>query len=105
MPCFLWNPVKCVKYLIYPLFQEMSSIDRANLIDDSFALAKAGYVHYKIPFNLVSYLENGLDKDYAPWYTALVYYSQLKNLLYVSEDAAKDLKVWKHFRSVSGSTF
>ncbi|KAF6213765.1 hypothetical protein GE061_011487 [Apolygus lucorum] len=71
---------------------EMSDIDRANLIDDSFALAKAGYVNYKVPLHLISYFKNGKEKDWAPWDTLNKYFSQLRDLLYQSSDASKQLK-------------
>lgn len=71
----------------------MSSIDRANLMDDAFALAKAGYINYEIPLQLISYFKVGQEKDWAPWETLNKYFSRLKDLLYSSEEASRDLKV------------
>ncbi|CAB0011770.1 unnamed protein product [Nesidiocoris tenuis] len=71
----------------------MSSIDRANLMDDAFALAKAGYINYEIPLQLISYFKVGQEKDWAPWETLNKYFSRLKDLLYSSEEASRDLKL------------
>lgn len=42
-------------------------LNRAQLIDDSFNLARADELTYKIPFYLVSYLEK--EDDFIPWYS------------------------------------
>lgn len=42
-------------------------LNRAQLIDDSFNLARAGELPYSVPFTLISYLEK--EDDFIPWYS------------------------------------
>lgn len=42
-----------------------SSADRASLIDDAFALARAQLLDYKVALNLTKYLK--MEKDFLPW--------------------------------------
>jgi len=44
-------------------------LNRAQLIDDSFNLARAGELPHFIPFTLVSYLQK--EDDFIPWYSVL----------------------------------
>lgn len=44
-------------------------LNRAQLIDDSFNLARAGELSYSVPFSLISYLEK--EDDYIPWYSVI----------------------------------
>lgn len=44
-------------------------LNRAQLIDDSFNLARAGELSHTVPFTLVSYLQK--EDDYIPWYSVL----------------------------------
>ncbi|XP_014271442.2 glutamyl aminopeptidase [Halyomorpha halys] len=57
-------------------------IDRANLLDDSFSLAKAGYLTYEVPFQLVSFLKNGSESHYVPWAVASKHFYRYKNILH-----------------------
>lgn len=50
-------------------FQQFSPQTRVRLIDDSFALARAGLLSYSIPLNLITYLKN--EKEYLPWSGAI----------------------------------
>ncbi|KAG5335962.1 AMPE aminopeptidase, partial [Acromyrmex heyeri] len=63
---------------------KFSPADRANLIDDAFALCDAGEVDASIPLELSLYLVN--EKDYAPWATVLRYLNFWKDRL--AESAA-----------------
>ncbi|XP_066598523.1 endoplasmic reticulum aminopeptidase 2-like isoform X2 [Prorops nasuta] len=58
--------------------------DRANLIDDAFALCEAGELNATIPLELSLYLLN--ETDYVPWATALGYLHSWKARL--SESSA-----------------
>lgn len=49
--------------------EEYSSADRASLIDDAFALARAERLDYKTALNLTMYLKN--EQDYLPWQRAI----------------------------------
>ncbi|XP_060860635.1 glutamyl aminopeptidase-like [Metopolophium dirhodum] len=44
-------------------------LNRAQLIDDSFNLARAGMLHYSVALNLSTYLMK--EDDEIPWYTAI----------------------------------
>jgi aminopeptidase N len=44
-------------------------LNRVQLIDDSFNLARAGMLNYTIPLNLSTYLTK--EDDQIPWYTAI----------------------------------
>jgi aminopeptidase N len=51
-------------------------MNRAQLIDDAFALTNAGYLNdYNLPFDLMNYLIN--EDDFFPWYTANRYINSL----------------------------
>lgn len=43
-------------------------MNRAQLIDDAFSLAKGGYIDYSIAFDILKYLVR--ETDFFPWYTA-----------------------------------
>ncbi|XP_008579163.1 PREDICTED: glutamyl aminopeptidase-like isoform X2 [Galeopterus variegatus] len=45
--------------------ETFSSADRASLIDDAFALARAQLLDYRVPLNLTKYLTS--EGDYLPW--------------------------------------
>jgi len=60
----------------YRLIAELKSnpktihvLNRAQLIDDSFNLARAGVLSHSIPFTLVTYLEK--EDDFIPWYSVM----------------------------------
>lgn len=54
-------------------------MNRAQLIDDSFALVRAGYLEdYQTAYDIVKYLVN--ENDFFPWYTANRYLSPLINV-------------------------
>ncbi|PAA88783.1 hypothetical protein BOX15_Mlig006779g1, partial [Macrostomum lignano] len=54
--------------------------DRARLLDDSFALASAGYLDYSIPLNMTKYLKN--ETHYVPWSSALSKIGYLHSMLH-----------------------
>ncbi|XP_012879258.1 PREDICTED: glutamyl aminopeptidase isoform X2 [Dipodomys ordii] len=45
--------------------KDFSSADRASLIDDAFALARAQHLDYKLALNLTRYLQK--EEDFLPW--------------------------------------
>eukprot|EP00088_Acartia_fossae_P062121 TRINITY_DN7480_c0_g1_i2.p1 TRINITY_DN7480_c0_g1~~TRINITY_DN7480_c0_g1_i2.p1 ORF type:complete len:963 (-),score=180.19 TRINITY_DN7480_c0_g1_i2:184-3072(-) len=55
-----------------------SPADRAQLIDDAFALCKADLLDYKIPLELSKYLQ--FERDLVPWKVALRHLADLKEL-------------------------
>ncbi|XP_046856975.1 aminopeptidase N-like [Xenia sp. Carnegie-2017] len=50
--------------------QKISSSDRAGLLDDVFALARAGKVNYTTALDMSLYLHR--EKDYVPWRAAML---------------------------------
>lgn len=58
--------------LIYALnsddYSKIHVMNRAQLIDDAFALAKGGYIDYRIAYDILKYLTR--EDDFFPWYTA-----------------------------------
>ncbi|KAK7075138.1 hypothetical protein SK128_009536 [Halocaridina rubra] len=46
----------------------ISTINRAQIIDDALALTKAGHLDYQTALDIYSYLSN--ETEYAPWYSA-----------------------------------
>lgn len=47
--------------------KSIPNINRAQLIADSFNLARAGELPYTVPFNLIDYLYK--EDDFIPWYS------------------------------------
>ncbi|XP_025986451.2 aminopeptidase N [Solenopsis invicta] len=60
-------------------FKYISTINRAQLIDDALNLARAGKLDYNIAFNVTSYLVH--ETEYLPWTAALLSLSHLDNML------------------------
>jgi aminopeptidase N len=59
----LWNLI--INQLNGKDHKEIHILNRAQLIDDSLNLAKAGKISYSIPLEILSYLQN--ETDYIPW--------------------------------------
>ena len=55
-----------------------SSIDRAQLIDDSFSLMRAGLLEETVPLSLIKYLKN--ERSLVPWEVAIHHLSLLSEL-------------------------
>ncbi|GLG93874.1 Decaprenyl-diphosphate synthase subunit 1 [Gryllus bimaculatus] len=62
------NPIDDIHYL-----------NRAQLLDDSFNLARAGYLKYKTTLGLADYLSR--ETDYIPWAAAYSAFSYLNRML------------------------
>ena len=65
----------------------ISAVDRAQLIDDAFALLEAGQIDESIPLDLVSYLKK--EKSLVPWQVALSHLSSLSELFMETESRVK----------------
>nr|CAH7752932.1 unnamed protein product [Callosobruchus chinensis] len=68
----LWNAI--IKHLKSKPY-DIHVLNRAQLIDDVFNIAKIGKIGYSTAFQLSSYLKN--EKDYYPWATAFKAFSFL----------------------------
>lgn len=65
-------------------------LNRAQLIDDSFTLARAGQLNYSVPLHLSKYLKN--ENSTIPWYSA-------KNgLSYLVEHMSRSEKGYNNFK-------
>lgn len=59
----LWNLL--IKQLNNTDYNQIHLLNRAQLIDDSLNLARAGKISYNIPFEIIEYLIK--EYDYIPW--------------------------------------
>lgn len=66
-------------------------LNRAQLIDDAFTLARAGKLDYSIPLNLTKYLTK--ENNTIPWYPAMNGLSFVLERMSRSDVGYKDLKV------------
>lgn len=57
-----------IEYLTHKNFTNINPVNRAQLIDDSLNLARAGRLNYNIALALLDYLKN--EVDYIPWVAA-----------------------------------
>ncbi|KAJ6643780.1 Aminopeptidase N [Pseudolycoriella hygida] len=65
-------------------FKFIPVMNRAQLIDDAFNLARANKLSYRIPFRLIEYLKN--ETDYIPWMTTLNALSHINRFYVTSEN-------------------
>jgi len=70
-------------------------LNRAQLIDDSFNLARAGMLHYSVALNLSTYLMK--EDDEIPWYTAIECLSYVVERMRRSAEGCDYIKVFKEF--------
>lgn len=63
--------------------------DRAHLLNDAFSLADASQLAYDVPLDLTRYLK--AETEFVPWKVAIAKLSEMKNLLYYTEDYPKFL--------------
>ncbi|XP_017889116.2 aminopeptidase N-like, partial [Ceratina calcarata] len=76
-------------------------LNRAQMIDDAFNLARVNSLNYTVALNLALYLTH--EVDYMPWQPAFRHLSFLKNLLRNSEKYhtfTEKINVYMHFDSV-----
>lgn len=62
----LWNRIKAA--LDSKSFGDIGDLNRAQIVDDLFNLARAGKVKYSLALNIANYLSE--DTSYYPWYAA-----------------------------------
>lgn len=66
-------------------------LNRAQLIDDSFNLARAGKLNLTVPLKLTGYLEK--EDDVVPWYSAMNGLDYVLDRMRRSENGYADVKV------------
>lgn len=81
-----------IKHLKSENFKQIHHLNRAQLIDDAFNLARVGSLDYLIALDLMSYLSEEID--YAPWYSAFQALTFLNDRL-VGSDNYSAFKVRK----------
>lgn len=84
---FLWD--KIIEALKDKHFEKIDVLNRAQLIDDIYSIAKIGKVGYEKAFQLTDYLKT--EKDYYPWVSAFTAFEFLLKKL--EEPAKKALQV------------
>lgn len=77
-------------------------LNRAQLIDDSFTLARAGQLNYSVPLHLSKYLKK--ENNTIPWYSAKNGFSYLIARMPRSEKGYGDFKVDQTYTNIT-STF
>lgn len=73
--------------------EQIHVINRAQLINDAFALAKAGYLDYSVPLHLTEYLTN--ENNAMPFHSALNEFSYLLRCMRRDRRGYEKLKVNK----------
>ncbi|XP_015184599.1 PREDICTED: aminopeptidase N isoform X1 [Polistes dominula] len=68
-----------IKQLNKDNFKDISTINRAQLIDDALNLARAGRLDYSIALDVTSYLAH--ETEYLPWKSALTALNYLDDML------------------------
>lgn len=66
-------------YLNSDKFEELPPVTRAQLLDDSLNLARAGYLTYTTALKLTLYLDK--ENDYIPWYTVARNFDYIDHML------------------------
>lgn len=60
---------------LHTMPENIHILNRAQLLDDSFALAIDEKLSYDVPMNLITYLDNEFDA--LPWFTAMKHFNYL----------------------------
>lgn len=66
-------------------------LNRAQLIDDAFNLARSGRLDYSVPLHLSKYLKN--ENDTTPWYSAMNCFAYLLERMPRRDNGYENLKV------------
>nr|CAD7256997.1 unnamed protein product [Timema shepardi] len=72
-------------------YEVIPPVNRAQLLDDAFNLARAGLLDYSILFSLTDYLAR--ETDYIPWYAAFKGFSYLNTGL--QDSSENDYSIFK----------
>lgn len=65
--------------------------NRAQLIDDSFNLARAGQLNYTVPLGLTRYLDK--EDDVIPWFSVMDNLNYVLDRMRQSKEGYSDVKV------------
>lgn len=64
-------------------------LNRAQIVDDAFNLARAGILDYSQMFDIINYLKK--ETDYFPWYPAITGFNFLRRIY--GENSTEGLKI------------
>lgn len=78
------NWQRIINYLKSSDYKEIHLLNRAQLIDDAFNLARSGHLSYDVPFGISTYLVQ--ETDYIPWYSYLTAFDFLNKILAKSDE-------------------
>ena len=70
--------------------EKISILNRAQIMDDAFNIARTGQLVYGVPFELSRYLR--LEKEFTPWKSSLAALRYLDAMLYETP-AKKNFRV------------
>jgi len=76
-------------------------LNRAQLIDDAFNLARSGQLDYSVPLHLSKYLKN--ENNTTPWYSAMNGFAYLLERMPRSDKGYADFK--SHVSSLAGNIY
>nr|CAD7396258.1 unnamed protein product [Timema cristinae] len=92
-----WNLI--ISHLNSDQFTDIHVLNRAQLLDDSLSLARAGILDYTTALNITKYLSR--EDDYIPWYSAFTAFSFLDARLIGVEE---EYQLFKKIASPSNVT-
>lgn len=64
-------------------------MNRAQIVDDAFNLARAGIIDYSQAFSILSYLKN--ETEYFPWYPTITGFNFLQRVFGQESETGKKL--------------
>nr|AVD96937.1 putative APN-1 [Nilaparvata lugens] len=84
---------------------KIGAVNRAQLIDDAYSLARAGEINHTVAFEITSYLRK--ETDYVPWVAAIRHFKHMLNHFHESPNYEKLTKYFLQLVSpiVSHVTF
>lgn len=78
------NWERIISYLKSEDYQKINLLNRAQLLDDAFNLARSNRLYYDIPLDLSAYLIQ--ETDYIPWYSFLTAFDFLYKIMAKTEE-------------------
>lgn len=72
-------------------YKDVHVLNRAQLIDDAFNIARIGKLRYSVALELIEFLKQ--EVDYIPWYSTFQSLSYLKRIL-ANTDSYESFKVF-----------
>lgn len=82
----LWNKIKAV---LQSDHSKVHVMNRAQIVDDAFNLARAGIIDYSQTFSILSYLKN--ETEYFPWYPTISGFDYLQRVFGADSETGQKL--------------